>query len=98
MFLNVLIAVIIIFALCVFVGAFINRNMPLKKGLSESQYYMYLVLLSILLCYWITLWKLSYHLNFQQKIERYLCDLFPHSNNENYIRTNIPVSNNIRTN
>lgn len=76
---------------------FNGRNTSIAKVTLQDKMIFYFAMLAFLLIYLLNLAKMKTQTDFQEKIESYLRDLFPHSNNENYARTNLPVSNNIRT-
>jgi len=57
-----------------------------------------LAFVSLIALYTIISYGLTVPKDFQSTIDNYLRQLFPHSNNEAYARTNIPVLNNVRTN
>lgn len=75
----------------------IERNKPLEKATTEEKIIFYFIGISIVLIYALQLEKGQNLPSFKKKIEDYLCDLFPHSSNENYARHNLPIANQIRT-
>ena len=73
------------------------RAQPLSSRSIEETSAFYLVMGAVVLVYGLFMLKGSYLNDFKKKIEDYLCDLFPHSSNENYARHNLPIANQIRT-
>lgn len=73
------------------------RTHPLDSRSVEETSVFYLVMISAVVVYGLFILKGTYLKDFKKKIEDYLCDLFPHSSNENYARHNLPIANNIRT-
>lgn len=74
-----------------------SRNQPPDPVSTEDLFTFYFMLACIISVYLLLNFKHRYYLDFRSKIEGHLQELFPHSNNENYARENVPVSNNIRT-
>lgn len=95
--LSVAIGCLIFVGLLLLTNIYFKRNQPLAASVKSNQVSLYLILGCIVVAYALYLMKSAAYFSFQSKIERYLCNLFPHSNNENYARSNIPVSNNVRT-
>ena len=73
------------------------RSQPLSSRSVEETSVFYLVMISVVVVYGLFMLKGTYLKDFKKKIEVYLCDLFPHSSNENYARHNLPIANHIRT-
>ena len=95
--LSVLLLILVVACLFVLYLMIDQRNDPLFNQNSTRTVACWLLAGLFCAIFWLYLAKAKKHRSFKQKIEKYLCDLFPHSNNENYARENLPVANNIRT-
>ena len=96
-FFNFLISIICIISLFVLVLMYTGRNTPLDSPDKITTACFYILAVNLLIVYSIFQLKFYGQKDFKTRIENYLMDLFPHSSNENYARSNLPVVNSVRT-
>ena len=92
-----MLAAVGVYLLAILIVVYQDRNKAVRFVTLKVTVLFYMFLLGVFGCFWIAHKKAKVYRSFQSKIEDYLCDLFPHSNNANYARSNLPVSNQVRT-